>query len=70
MRHVRQEARRRHPGSDELATALADWFAEHEREETSGYERDVRGFGQIHPLWREEPDSATFLRGNGRDESA
>ncbi|MDO5535696.1 MAG: sulfatase-like hydrolase/transferase [Propionibacteriaceae bacterium] len=46
---------------DELAAALADWFAHHERADRSAFTRDVRGYGQVHPVWRGHPDDRTYM---------
>lgn len=37
---------------DDIQREITSWFTAHETRENRAYERPVRGFGQIHPLWR------------------
>lgn len=43
-----------------LKNQLQDWYATRERAESSAWEHDVRGFGQVHPVSRGLPDSLTY----------
>ncbi|OIV39489.1 hypothetical protein BIV57_01260 [Mangrovactinospora gilvigrisea] len=51
----------------DLAAALHDWFARHEREGMSAYHHLVTGLGQIHPLSRGRSDAETYQQHPGED---
>ena len=48
---------------DELSTALHDWFSQHQTACENAWERDVRGFGQVHPPRRGLNDQKTYVAG-------
>lgn len=45
----------------ELHAALEDWFDRHQLAEQSAFCRDIRGYGQVHPVWRHHPDVRTYM---------
>lgn len=45
-----------------LSGALAAWSAARERPGVSPYERSVRGYGQVHPVWRGRSDADTYVQ--------
>jgi arylsulfatase A-like enzyme len=45
------------------AHRLQEWFAGRERAGASAYDHDVRGHGQIHPVWRGRSDAETYAVG-------
>lgn len=51
----------RHAIQTDLTTALADWFAIHEREGSSAVTHAISGYGQIHPLSRGRADAETYV---------
>ncbi|MGF2949599.1 sulfatase-like hydrolase/transferase [Microbacterium alcoholitolerans] len=45
---------------DELHQHLTDWYGVRAREGMEGWNHDVRGFGQVHPVSRGLPDTLTY----------
>lgn len=52
----------RQPIRNELAQALHDWFAIHERPGNDAFHRAVTGYGQVHPLSRGRAEQETYVR--------
>ncbi len=53
-----------------LRDALRAWFQGRERAGVSAWERDVRGLGQVHPVWRGRTDAETYASVAGPDGTA
>lgn len=50
-----------------LGEALRAWYAPRERAGSSAWERDVRGFGQVHPVSRGRSDAETYAPAEAPD---